>query len=122
MAEPRQVLTPPVMRRGKAWLRANKPASMAILLSVSMVLIGILLYLWPQVYLVALGYQQGELRGRRQQALRKQKELQVERATLRHPSRIEDIALRSLGMQRPSVAQMVYVRTTQQTVTAGRER
>jgi cell division protein FtsL len=122
MAEVRQVLTPRPVRRGKAWLRANKPTSMAILLSAGMVLVGILLYLWPQVYLVGVGYQQSELRGRRQLALRKQKELQVERATLRHPSRIEAIALRSLGMQRPSVAQVVYVRALQQTVVSGRER
>jgi cell division protein FtsL len=122
MPEPRQVLTPPAMRRSTAWLRANKPTSMAVLVSVAMVLVGILLYLWPQIRLVALGYQQSELRVRRQQALRKQQELQIERATLRQPARIEEIAIHTLGMQRPNVAQVIYVRPTQQTVPPGRER
>jgi cell division protein FtsL len=122
MPEPRQVLTLPVTRRGKIWLRANKPTSVAMLLSVAIVLVGILLYLWPQVRLVALGYQQSALRVRRQQTLQKQKELQIERATLRQPARIEEIALHSLGMQRPNVSQVIYVRPTQQTVTPGRER
>jgi cell division protein FtsL len=122
MPEARQVLTLPVTRRGKIWLRANKPTSVAMLLSVAIVLVGILLYLWPQVRLVALGYQQSALRVRRQQTLQKQKELQIERATLRQPARIEEIALHSLGMQRPNVSQVIYVRPTQQTVTPGRER
>jgi cell division protein FtsL len=94
---------------------------MAILLSVVMVLLGILLYLWPQVRLVALGYQQSELWEWHQQALRKQKELQIERATLRQPARIEGIAVQALGMQRPHMSQVIYVRPPQHTVTAGRE-
>lgn len=122
MAASREALVPPVMRRGKAWLRANRPTSMALLVSAVMVLAGILLYLWPQVHLVALGYQQSELRAQRLQILRRQKELQVEGATLRHPSRIEALALRSLGMQRPQSSQVVYVRATPQPVPPGRER
>src|SRR5262245_49972421 len=122
MPEPRQILALPVTRRGKIWLRANKPTSVVMLLSVAIVLVGILLYIWPQVQRVALGYQQSALRVRRQQTLQKQKELQIERATLRQPARIEEIALRSLGMQRPNVSQVIYVRPTQQTVTPGRER
>jgi cell division protein FtsL len=122
MPGPRQVRTPPITRRGKTWLRANKSTSMAILLSVIMVLMGILLYLWPQVRLIALGYQQSEIRLWHQQALRKQQELQIERATLRHPSRIEEVAVRALGMQRPHMSQVIYVRSAKHTVTPGRER
>jgi cell division protein FtsL len=48
--------------------------------------------------------------------------LQIERATLRQPARLEDIAVRSLGMQRPHVSQVIYVRPSQQTVSPGRER
>jgi cell division protein FtsL len=122
MPAPRQILTPPIVHRRKAWLRANKPTSMAVFLSVVMVLAGILLYLWPQVRLVALGYQQSALWEWRQQALRKQRELQIEQATLRHPSRLEEIAVQTLGMQRPHVSQVIYVRLPQHMVVSGRER
>lgn len=116
-----QALSPPLARRRKAWLRANKPTSVAVLLSVAMVLVGILLYLWPQVRLVTLGYRYSSLRALRVQALHKQKELQVERATLRHPSRIEEMAVQRLGMQRPHISQIIYVRPTSQPPSPGRE-
>jgi cell division protein FtsL len=116
-----QALSPSVARRRNAWLRANKPTSIAVLFSVAMVLAGILLYLWPQVHLVALGYRHSRLRTLRVQAFHKQAELQVERATLRHPSRIEEIAIQRLGMQRPHISQIIYVRPTPHPPTPGRE-
>jgi len=116
-----QALSPPVAHRKKVWLWANKSTSVAVLLSIVMVLVGILLYLWPQVHLVTLGYRQSSLRTLRAQVLHKQKELQVERATLRHPARIEEIAIQRLGMQRPHISQIIYVRPTPHPPTPGRE-
>jgi cell division protein FtsL len=86
------------------------------------VFISILLYLWPQARLVNLGYRQNVLQARRAQILQRQQELQVERATLRQPARIEEIAIRRLSMQSPKLSQVIYVRPGQSLSAAGRER
>jgi cell division protein FtsL len=78
-----------------------------------MVLVGILLYLWPQMRLVNLGYRRGALQARRARVLQRQKELQVEVATLRQLSRIEKIAVQHLGMRPPQTSQIIYVRLGQ---------
>jgi cell division protein FtsL len=87
-----------------------------------MVLVSVLLYLWPQVRLVNLAYQQNVLQARRTQTLQRHKELQVERATLRQLPRIEEIAVRRLGMQAPKISQVIYVRAGQHITDPGRER
>ena len=81
-----------------------------VLLSATAVLLGILLYLWPQMRLVELGYRQGEFRAQRAQALQRQTELQVELATLRQLSRIERLAVQRLHMGPPQLSQVIYVR------------
>jgi cell division protein FtsL len=115
-------LSSPLPRRGKGRPQATRQASAAVLLSVMMVLVSVLLYLWPQVRLVNLAYQQNMLQTRRTQTLQRHKELQVERATLRQLPRIEEIALRRLGMQAPKISQVIYVRPGQYITDPGRER
>jgi cell division protein FtsL len=115
-------LSSPLPRRGKGRPQATRQASVTVLLSVMMVLVSVLLYLWPQVRLVNLAYQQNVLQTRRTQTLQRHKELQVERATLRQLPRIEEIALRRLGMQAPKISQVIYVRGGQHITDAGRER
>jgi cell division protein FtsL len=115
-------LSSPLPRRGKGRPQATRQASVTVLLSVMMVLVSVLLYLWPQVRLVNLAYQQNVLQTRRTQTLQRHKELQVERATLRQLPRIEEIALRRLGMQAPKISQVIYVRPGQYITDAGRER
>jgi len=89
---------------------------MALLLSAVMVLGGVLLYLWPQVRLVGLGYRYGKLLTQRAQVLQRQKELQVELSSLRQLRRIEDIAVQHLGLRPPQATQVVYVRSGPQAV------
>jgi cell division protein FtsL len=122
MAPAAHTLPPPVTRRGKARPQATRQATVTVVLSVVMVLVSVLLYLWPQVRLVSLGYRQNTLQARRVQMLQRQQELQVERATLHQLSRIEDIAIRRLGMQAPSISQVIYVRSGQHIAGPGRER
>jgi cell division protein FtsL len=111
---------------GSPWSKgkpqATRQASLVVLLSIGTVLMSILLYLWPQVRLVSLGYRQNVLQVRRTQLQQRQQELQVERATLRQPARIEELALRRLGMQAPKISQVIYVRPGQQIADPGRER
>jgi len=87
---------------------------LALLLSATVVLGGILLYLWPQVRLLNLGYRQSTLLAQRTQALQRQKELQVELGSLRQLRRLEDIAAQHLGLRPPQAAQVIYIRPGQQ--------
>jgi cell division protein FtsL len=122
VAPSRRPLSTPLTRRGKGRPQATRQASVTVLLSVVMVLVSVLLYLWPQVRLVNLGYQQNVLQARRTQTLQRQKELQVERATLRQLPRIEEMAIRRLGMHAPKISQVIYVRPGQHIPEPGRGR
>ena len=122
MARPPQAApTVLLMSRGRARRIASRHVGLALLLSASMVLGGILLYLWPQVRLVSLGYRQSTLLAQRTQVGQRQKELQVELGSLRQLRRIEDIAAQHLGLRPPQAAQVIYVRPGQQPV-AGQRR
>src|SRR5919201_1847490 len=113
--------TAPLSARGRARRLASRHVGLALLLSATMVLGGILLYLWPQVRLVSLGYRQSKLLAQRTHALQRQKELQVELGALRQLRRIEDIATQHLGLRPPQAAQVIYVRPGQQHI-AGQRR
>lgn len=77
--------------------------------SAVLVLLGILLYLWPHMRLVELGYQHSALRTLRSQLLQQQKEYEVEIASLNRLGRIEQMAMQ-LGLQAPQVSQVIYLR------------
>ena len=93
-----------------------------VALSTALLLLGILLYLWPQMRIVELGYQQDALRLQQVQALQRQKELQVELASLRRLDRIEQLAMQQLGMKPPQLSQVIYLRQRQETVSASARR
>ena len=113
---PQVTSTAPLMSRGRARRIASRHMGLALLLSATMALGGILLYLWPQVRLVSLGYRQSKLLAQRTQMLQRQKELQVELGSLHQLRRIEDIAAQHLGLRPPQAAQVIYVRPGQQHV------
>ena len=110
---PQATPVPPPMSRGRARRLASRHVGMALLLSALMVLGGVLLYLWPQVRLVSLGYRHSKLLAQRTQVLQRQKELQVELSSLRQLRRIEDIAAQHLGLRPPQATQVIYVRSGQ---------
>jgi cell division protein FtsL len=74
------------------------------------------------MYLVDLEYRYSDLQTLHTKALHRQKELQVELATLSQLSRIEDIAVRQLGLWHPTVSQVVYVYPGQPIAGSGRTR
>jgi len=109
--------------RGVAEGRASsKQLYGLVALSTAILLLGILLYLWPQMRIVELGYQQDALRLQQVQALQRQKELQVELASLRRLDRIEQLAMQQLGMKPPQLSQVIYLRQRQETVSASARR
>ncbi|GIX48729.1 MAG: hypothetical protein KatS3mg131_2940 [Candidatus Tectimicrobiota bacterium] len=81
-----------------------------LVLCAAMLLGGALLYLWPQMQLVALNYRRSQLQAEREAVLRRREELRVERATLRQWSRIEALAKERLGLRQPEASQVIYVR------------
>lgn len=109
--------------RGVAEGRASsKQLYGLVALSTALILLGILLYLWPQMRIVELGYQQDALRLQQAQALQRQKELQVELASLRRLDRIEQLAMQQLGMKPPQLSQVIYLRQRQETASASARR
>jgi cell division protein FtsL len=119
MSRSRSASLAAMSQRSKSGPRASKQTGMTILLSTGILLLGILLYLWPQMRLINLGYQQGRLQAQREQLLKHQKELRVELATLRQLSRIEEIAVRRLHMQTPQTSQIIYVHPGQDIIEPG---
>ena len=119
--QPQATSAPSLMSRGRARRIASRHVGIALLLSAVMILGGVLLYLWPQVRLVGLGYRQSKLLAQRTQALQRQKELQVELGSLRQLRRIEEIAAQHLGLRSPQAAQVIYVRSGQPVVGQRRE-
>jgi cell division protein FtsL len=109
--------------RGVAEGRApSKQLYGLVALSTAVILLGILLYLWPQMRIVELGYQQDALRLQQAQALQRQKELQVELASLRRLDRIEQLAMQQLGMKPPQLSQVIYLRQREETASASARR
>ena len=85
---------------------------MVVLFSCTVAMLGgLLLYLWPQMRLVDLGYHEAELRRERSDALQRQEELRLELVSLSQLSRIEDIAVERLGLDSPQSSQIIYVRS-----------
>jgi cell division protein FtsL len=74
-----------------------------------LVLLGSLLYLWPRMRLVELGYEHSALRTQRTQLLQQQKEYVVEIASLSRLGRIEQMA-EQLGLRAPQISQVIYLR------------
>lgn len=106
---------PPSVSEGRA---SSRQVYGMVLLSTVLVLFGILMYLWPQMRMVELGYQQSALRSQQRKVLQRQKELQVELSSLRRLDRIEKLAVDKLDMRTPLLSQVIYLREKEKTVSA----
>ena len=71
----------------------------------------VLAYGWQHFEMIRIGYRMEELRLERERLVKIQRQLFLERASLTSPDRIESIAIRQLGMTRPSVSQIVVMET-----------
>ena len=89
----------------------GKPTIFVLFCCTVAMLGGILLYLWPQMRLVDMGYRGGVLQKQRVEALQRQEELRLELVSLSQLSRIEEIATKFLGLRIPQSTQIIYVRS-----------
>ncbi len=89
----------------------GKPTIFVLFCCTVAMLGGILIYLWPQMRLVDMGYREGVLQKQRVEALQRQEELRLELVSLSQLSRIEEIATKFLGLRIPQSTQIIYVRS-----------
>ncbi len=88
-------------RRGGPWF---------YLLSPLPIFLAAMAFSWPRLQAVQLGYKSNRLQVEKSQLTQLNAELKVERAGLRSPSRIDEIARRDLGMTDPSPEQLRWIR------------
>lgn len=99
------------VRRQRRERMLGRPTIFVLLCCTVAMLGGVLIYLWPQMRLVDMGYREGVLRGQLAEALQRQKELRLELDSLNQLSRIEEIATKFLGLRIPESTQIIYVRS-----------
>ena len=76
----------------------------------ALVVAGLMLYVGGKVQIMRLGYQIDDLEKQKRDLERMNRSLQIEASSLSTPSRIEEIAVKRLGMVRPAKEQIVVVR------------
>jgi cell division protein FtsL len=74
------------------------------------VVLFLMLYVGGKVQIMRIGYQINELEKQRQELERANRALQIEASSLSAPARIEEIAVRRLGMVRPAKDNIVVVK------------
>lgn len=75
----------------------------------SLVLFGVLCYVWQPIQVVRLGYQVERLAGERAGLIQQQKKLRLEGARLRSLRRVEEIARRQLRLTSPKPGQVIVL-------------
>jgi len=86
--------------------RGNLRRTLVVLL----VIAGLLLYVGGKVKIVRLGYQIEALEREKKELERANGSLRIEASSLSSPARIEEIAVKKLGMVRPSEENIVVVK------------
>lgn len=75
-----------------------------------LIVTGLLLYVSGKVQLMRLGYQIEALEREKQELERTNRSLRIEASSLAAPVRVEEIAVKKLGMVRPEKGDIVVVR------------
>ncbi len=104
----------PILKGGSSNLR--------IVVLAIVVVIGLMVYVGGKVQLMRLGYQIDELEKQKQDLERANRALQIEASSLSAPGRIEEIAVKRLGMVRPARENIVVVRRMTTAGSAARTR
>ena len=105
--------SPRKRRRGGPWF---------YLLSPLPIFLAAMAFSWPHLQAVQLGYEFNRLQVEKSQLAQLNAKLKVERAGLRSPSRIDEIARRDLGMTDPSPEQLRWVRPASKEVSLLQEK
>ncbi len=75
-----------------------------------LIVCGLILYVGEKVKIVQLGYRIEALEKEKQELERVNRSLRIEASSLASPSRIEEIAVKRLGMTRPAKQDIVVVK------------
>jgi cell division protein FtsL len=89
--------------------RSRRDSFHRVLISL-LIISGLLLYVGGKVKIVELGYQLEALEREKHELERANRSLLIEASSLSSPARIEEIAVRQLGMVRPEKENIVMVK------------
>jgi len=87
-----------------------------------LIVLGLMLYVGGKVQIMRLGYQIDELEKQKRDLERRNRSLQIEASSLSAPGRIEEIAVKRLGMIRPAKQNVVVVKRKQTGATRNDQR
>jgi cell division protein FtsL len=91
----------------------SKRGSLRRVLVVLLIVSGLILYVGGKVKIVRLGYRLEALERERRELERANRSLRIEASSLSSPARIEEIAIKRLGMIHPPKENLVMVRRKQ---------
>ena len=94
-------------------LSQSKGGNLRRILIFGLVVMGLMLYVGGKVQIMRLGYQIDELEKQKRELERMNRSLQIEASSLSAPGRIEEIAVKRLGMIRPAKENVVVVKRKQ---------
>lgn len=80
------------------------------MLAAGLFVIGLMLYVGAKVQIVRLGYRTEALEREKRELERANRSLRIEASSLAAPARIEEIAIKRMGMVRPAKENIVMVR------------
>jgi cell division protein FtsL len=80
------------------------------MLAVGLFVIGLMLYVGAKVQIVRLGYRTETLEREKRELERANRSLRIEASSLAAPARIEEIAIKRMGMVRPAKENIVLVK------------
>ncbi len=86
-----------------------------------LVVVGLMIYVGGKVQIMRIGYQIDELEKQKRDLERANRALQIESSSLSSPARIEEIAVKRLGMVRPPKENIVVVRRMPPSAAAARQ-
>ncbi|WP_305041617.1 cell division protein FtsL [Geoalkalibacter sp.] len=91
-------------------LSLTRPRLLPLLLFVGLVLVISLFFVWSRIQVFQLKYEISTLETTLREAQQEERQLRLEVASLRNPSRIESIARTKLGLRQPLPEQIINVR------------
>lgn len=104
----------PIADIGSFALGRSRRSGLRRVLAALLVIVGLLLYVGAKVTIVRLGYQIEALEREKQDLERANRSLRIEASSLSAPVRIEEIAVKRLGMVRPAKENVVVVKRKQE--------
>ena len=88
----------------------TRGGNLRLVLLFGFVVLVLMLYVGGKVQIMRLGYQIDEMEKQKRDLERRNRSLQIEAASLSAPGRIEEIAVKRLGMVRPPKENIVVVK------------